>query len=170
MAWTTPRTWVAGEVITASLLNTHLRDNLSAIGNPEGWTSYSPQLTAVTSNPTYGTTSQVNVGWHKQLGKVVHFYAAFRFGSGMTAGSGAYRLSLPVTASSNYSFSGGSHVIGNGLLTDDSAGLPYLVAITPVSTSTVAMFAHGAGAVAPTVPFTFAASDYLQITGCYEAA
>lgn len=25
--WTTPRTWVAGELVTAALLNTHLRDN-----------------------------------------------------------------------------------------------------------------------------------------------
>lgn len=28
MAWTTPRTWAAAEVVTAALLNTHLRDNL----------------------------------------------------------------------------------------------------------------------------------------------
>lgn len=28
MAWTTPRTWVTNEVVTATLLNTHLRDNL----------------------------------------------------------------------------------------------------------------------------------------------
>jgi hypothetical protein len=28
MAWTAPRTWVAGEVLTAALLNTHLRDNI----------------------------------------------------------------------------------------------------------------------------------------------
>ncbi len=29
MAWTTPRTWVTDEVLTAALLNTHLRDNLN---------------------------------------------------------------------------------------------------------------------------------------------
>lgn len=28
MAWTSPRTWVSGEVLTAALLNLHLRDNL----------------------------------------------------------------------------------------------------------------------------------------------
>ena len=28
MAWTAPRTWVTTEVITASILNTHVRDNL----------------------------------------------------------------------------------------------------------------------------------------------
>lgn len=27
MSWTSPRTWVAGEILTAALLNTHVRDN-----------------------------------------------------------------------------------------------------------------------------------------------
>jgi hypothetical protein len=27
MAWTTPRTWVAGELVTAAMMNTHVRDN-----------------------------------------------------------------------------------------------------------------------------------------------
>ena len=31
MAWTQPRTWVAGELVTAALLNTHVRDQLLAI-------------------------------------------------------------------------------------------------------------------------------------------
>lgn len=31
MAWTTPRTWVASELVTASLFNTHIRDNLTAL-------------------------------------------------------------------------------------------------------------------------------------------
>jgi hypothetical protein len=31
MAWTSPRTWVTAEVVTATLLNTHLRDNLNAL-------------------------------------------------------------------------------------------------------------------------------------------
>lgn len=31
MAWTTPRTWTVGEIVTASLLNAHLRDNLSSL-------------------------------------------------------------------------------------------------------------------------------------------
>ena len=30
MSWTNPKTWVAGETVTAALLNTHLRDNLLA--------------------------------------------------------------------------------------------------------------------------------------------
>jgi hypothetical protein len=31
MAWTTPRTWYAGEIVTAALMNTHLRDNLNIL-------------------------------------------------------------------------------------------------------------------------------------------
>lgn len=31
MAWTNPRTWVAGEKPTAATLNAHIRDNLSAL-------------------------------------------------------------------------------------------------------------------------------------------
>ena len=31
MAWTTPKTWVTDEVVTATDLNTHLRDNLAGL-------------------------------------------------------------------------------------------------------------------------------------------
>ena len=31
MAWTAPRTWVTGEVVTASIMNAHVRDNLKAL-------------------------------------------------------------------------------------------------------------------------------------------
>jgi len=32
MAWTTPRTWVDGELVTAAIVNPHIRDNFNAIG------------------------------------------------------------------------------------------------------------------------------------------
>ena len=31
MAWTSPRTWAAGEVVTVEMLNTHVKDNLLAL-------------------------------------------------------------------------------------------------------------------------------------------
>jgi hypothetical protein len=34
MAWTAPRTWNVGELVTASMMNTHVRDNLSALKTP----------------------------------------------------------------------------------------------------------------------------------------
>lgn len=44
MAWVTPRTWVTGEVVTSSIMNTHVRDNFLA-ANPEPATALpaSPQ-------------------------------------------------------------------------------------------------------------------------------
>lgn len=32
--WTAPKTWAVGELVTASLLNTHLRDNLDFLKSP----------------------------------------------------------------------------------------------------------------------------------------
>lgn len=31
MGWTTPRTWVASEIVTAAVMNAHVRDNFNAI-------------------------------------------------------------------------------------------------------------------------------------------
>lgn len=50
MAWTTPRTWVASELVTATLLNTHLRDNLNALKSP-------PTDRAAELAGTFSTTS-----------------------------------------------------------------------------------------------------------------
>ena len=50
MAWTTPRTWVAGEVPTAAIMNAHVRDNLNALKDP-------PQAVAENFNVALSTTS-----------------------------------------------------------------------------------------------------------------
>lgn len=57
MTWTTPRTWSTGELVTASLLNTHLRDNLDALKNPPS-DSY---LANESANYTTTSTSFVDV-------------------------------------------------------------------------------------------------------------
>lgn len=51
MAFTTPRTWVAGELVTAALMNTYIRDNQIALKTP-------PQdLYNVNEGADYSTTS-----------------------------------------------------------------------------------------------------------------
>lgn len=35
-SWTTPRTYSTGELVTSSMLNTHIRDNLNALKTPSG--------------------------------------------------------------------------------------------------------------------------------------
>jgi len=49
MAWTAPRTWVAAEILTAALLNTHLRDNLLETG-PAKVTTQGDLLYATAAN------------------------------------------------------------------------------------------------------------------------
>jgi len=39
MAFSTPRTWSAGETVTASLMNAHVRDNLNATAPKMAWVS-----------------------------------------------------------------------------------------------------------------------------------
>jgi hypothetical protein len=51
MAWTTPRTWVAGELETAAIFNPHVRDNFNAI-----------LTNATTLNATIVTSSLTAVG------------------------------------------------------------------------------------------------------------
>lgn len=55
MAFTTPRTWVAAETVTAALLNTHLRDNLAFLYTQE----FGSYTASSTSNVTNGAWALV---------------------------------------------------------------------------------------------------------------
>jgi hypothetical protein len=78
MAWTAPRTWVTAELVTAALMNTHVRDNLKElyhlIGSFGGSDySVSPELTwnlmlavgpvTVAGNPVYVEVAARMVSW-----------------------------------------------------------------------------------------------------------
>ena len=56
MAWTTPRTWVADELVTATIMNTHVRDNLTYL-----LTSRSNNVAASTAQASTSSTSYVAV-------------------------------------------------------------------------------------------------------------
>ena len=51
MAFTNPRTWTTGETPTATILNTHLRDNLNYLSQPDdAWTT--PTISGYTTAST----------------------------------------------------------------------------------------------------------------------
>lgn len=50
MAYTTPKTWTVGEVLTAANLNTHLRDNVAFLATPPGCALYQTAGTSLTHN------------------------------------------------------------------------------------------------------------------------
>lgn len=58
-AWTTPRTWVPGELVTASMMNVHVRDNLNSLkadlaaaGASAAYPVGSIYLSVVSTNPS----------------------------------------------------------------------------------------------------------------------
>lgn len=57
MAWTTPATWSAGEVPTASKLNTHLRDNLTFLHTLHGARAYKGSTQSISTNAGEGFTA-----------------------------------------------------------------------------------------------------------------
>jgi hypothetical protein len=95
---------VAGETVTAALLNTHVRDNLKALG--DAWQSYTPTWTAVTTNPTLGNGTLA--GAYVQVGKLVVYRIRLNFGSTTSIGSGVYSWTLPVTVSGAADYLGGA--------------------------------------------------------------
>lgn len=131
------------------------------------YSSYTPALTAVTTNPTLGTGA-VQQGRYAQDNKTVTGHAYIKFGtSGVAAGSGSYRISLPVAADMGMTV----RVLGSGDIYDASASTLNLVALALVSSTTVQLLCPGATAViANSVPWTWAANDELGIAFTYQAA
>lgn len=165
MAWTSPRTWVAAETVTAALMNTHVRDNLKALG--DAWTSWSPSWTAVTTNPAIGNGTIS--GAYMQAGKLVHFWAEITMGSTTTFGSGGWQLNLPVSeAAHRWGF--------QGLLRDTSASSDFTFIGSRTGASLLSLRCDPTTAgnairnVTDTVPFTWASTDVLFLQGTYEAA
>lgn len=164
---TTPRTWVAGEVPTATHFNENLRDFGRAFS--DAWTSYTPTLTASTTNPTNWTQT----GYYMRAGKLVICRFLLVAGASMTAGSGTYRIALPVAAATTTSFV----QLGVALCFDSSAGAmlkPNCDLDTSVSYFTLAYPATWPSGtltrVTNTAPWTWATNDLIQATLVYEAA
>lgn len=61
MAWTSPRTWTTGELVTASMMNTHVRDNLLETAVSKATTSgriaYATGANALAENANITVTS-----------------------------------------------------------------------------------------------------------------
>ncbi len=160
--WTTAiRTWAAGETVTAANLNAQLKDFAGGFG---ALTSYTPTLTGFT--PGNGTAA----GAYLQVQKMVYFRASFTFGSTSAAASTTPKLSLPVTAA------GGSVAFVNTLRAhfQDAGTAAYQAVPNINSTTTVELYIPGTSgllaACSTTTPFTWTTSDYLDVSGWYEAA
>lgn len=161
MAWTAPRTWVAGETVTAALLNVHLRDNLNTFSDP--WTAYTPTWTATTTNPTLGNGSIE--GAYILVGRLVIWRMKVVFGSTTSVGSGLYQFTLPVTAND-----GTGHMTGGeGILRDDSA-VAYMPVVARIATNTFDLVTGAGARVQHATPWAWATNDTISVTGVYQGA
>jgi hypothetical protein len=167
MAWTTPGTATAGEVLTASFWNTQVRDQFTELAPfMTAWTSYTPTLGGFTLGN--GTLT----GAYLKVGRMVMVRVKFIFGS--TSGTANFMtISLPsVAAAANQ-----SEIFGGNVLLVDSGGSRYMGAvINGTSSSNVEILAvNTAGtyatvpAIQATVPFTWSTNDEVFLRLTYEA-
>ncbi len=159
--------------------NTELNnDNLTIITNKMNipLTSYTPSLVASTSNPNIGTTG-TRVGQYQDLeGFIVGCFIITFNGSGISAGSGDYGVTLPAVADGTFHFAaaslsaaaGATTVLGEGYFNDSSAvatsGAVALELVTNSGVSYVRMLTQtysgkGSRAVNSAAPAVPAAGD-----------
>jgi hypothetical protein len=172
MAWTSPRTWVAGAAITAAQMNAHLRDNLQALVPTDimAWTSYTPTFTqsgAVTKTVTYAK--------YTQIGKTVIFTVKLT-ATGAGTANNKIVIGLPVTAAT--SGPSGSP-IGTGSVFDTSAGtltpgLTEMESTTTIglqdATAQVTAGTSVLGLTGTAFALALASGDVVSMSGAYEAA
>lgn len=101
MAWTSPKTWSVGELVTAAMLNTHLRDNLitlwkgSAAGDMEYYSGAAAKvrlpigasgqvLTAASGAPAWGYPAAPLIGYDEIYSEFSTSSAAFVDVTGLT--------------------------------------------------------------------------------------
>lgn len=172
MAWSSPRTWTTGEVVTAAHMNQEIRDNLNALF-PDGVTgvSWSPTLEATTTDP--GTSAVAGVEYTD--GAVQKCWARWVLSSG---GTGTYFVTLPSTAVGLTAASGAGEgqAVGSFQILDISPA--HMLGGTVLLRSTTrAHFmsdsdAHGtpSGVINHNTPRTWASGDILSFYAQYPIA
>lgn len=97
--WTTPRTWVAGELVTAALLNTHLRDNFDwTYARRLRYAQYSYTVASGTNNVaiTFGSWQTITLNTENVDGDAMGSLASNQ----ITLAAGTYRCEASVYSNS----------------------------------------------------------------------
>jgi hypothetical protein len=168
MAYTDPKTWATDELVTATLLNTELRDNLDAI-LPTADTAWS-DWTATYTGLTVGAGTVVSR--YQVIAGTVIGYWHFVMGSGSSIASGVI-ISLPVTASSSQPTGlmnlGPAFIQAAGGAYEGFTQLNSAASMRPVVFNASGTYLTQA-LVTATVPATFTTNDDLVLCFRYEAA
>lgn len=156
---------VVGQRVTVMFMPPH---GVFVVGGlPGQWEDYTPEFTGSVTNPNVGATGYVR-GAYTLDGSTVHFRADVQFlGAGVSAGSGTYVITLPIPARS------GVILLCHGRLYDNSADqIVNITGDTGISVGGVRMVREATAAanylVSASQPWTWAASDAIQLNGTYE--
>jgi len=164
MAWTTPGTATAGEVLTAAFWNTQVRDNMVELAPFFAtWTSFTPTLTNVTvGNGTHNAR-------YLKIGRLVIVNYEFTLGSTSSV-AGAPVFSLPFSASGPL-FAGQVEFLDTG-----TARYTGMVEAENSGSGVVCQAVSASGSytvqVAPTatIPFTWTNGDKILVGIIYMSA
>jgi hypothetical protein len=151
---------LAGEIVDADILQ-------------EG--SYTPVLTAGTTNPTLGVGA-VQSGWWKRVDSLIIGGAFIRFGtSGAAAGSGGYFISLPFAADTTFMIGSDGGALGSsigiGHIRDNSVPTLYVVVCQlAAAANTVRFYRDNTGTnINDATPVVWANNDAFHINFAYQA-
>jgi hypothetical protein len=104
VAWTSPRSWVSGETVTSTILNTHVRDNLNAIVSPPY--AYIRATTAT----SVGGSASANISFNTEIVDTDNLYTSASptrltiATAGLYMLAGGYSLALSAGALANARF------------------------------------------------------------------
>lgn len=166
----TPKSWVAGDVLTAAQMNAQLRDAFLGafpLGPPDvAWTAWTPTFTNFTLGN--GTVDAK----YSRVGRSVWFRILVTLGSTSVMGS-TPKFSLPVARHAGYA---ATQVIGVASIGDFGTADfgAVLWAFSATEAQLIVQSASGAyvtaAVVGATVPMTWTTSDSFNAFGMYEAA
>lgn len=165
------KTFVSGDMLTAADMNLLSQDGYiqnddfdTAAGQPGGaWTTWTPTTT--------GTITGTVVARYRQTGKTVWYSIRLNWAAG--SDFDGLSFTLPVTAlhpnyaqhSCHFADGGAGGFPFSGMAVLNAAG----TIVYPRALGTFNAYGEGT-AITNTLPFTWAAGDYLYIAGVYEAA
>lgn len=172
MAWTSPKTFVASDQLSAAELNTHVRDNLEAL-NPldtVAATSWTPTMTGDGG----GTTAAANAGRYYRLGPIIWGWAYWLEPDWFNTPSGAQgniQLALPVASSGVTAAAAGGQVIGTWRVHDSSNTANSESGAVYLSAGQTARFGRPVGNIITNVsPITIATGDTFSVCLFYPVA
>jgi hypothetical protein len=159
VAWTNPITWVAGTV-TVAMMNSAIRDNFKAIGDP--WTAFTPTWASTGTAVSLGNGTIT--GWQRTTGKTIDFRIRLTIGSTTNVGTGTYVFGGLTAPAASQLDPIGQAIIQDVSVPTRSAGTTYVNA-----TNSGISVLVGAGPLTNAAPYTLANGDVISLSGVYES-